>query len=162
MAASTWEPGDVVSDLLIPIATCNRYLHPIVRYGDRMSKWIQFTFRGTKRFAQCDLAHKEAFFFFEIRWKFTVPLHLFERILELCGPSCGAGLGFLLRGLCDLLVVLLQRFAEVRIALTLVIEINGVGWYKGLIIEKRGETNATYRELPSEVCRRRWRCFGKP
>lgn len=105
----------------------NRYLDPVSQNRDRMTQWIQFTFRSTKRFAQRDLAHKEAFLLFEICWKFTVSLHLFERILELCDPGCGAGLGLLLHALFDLLVVLLQRFAEVRVALTLVIEINGVG-----------------------------------
>jgi hypothetical protein len=73
------------------------------------------------------LSHKEAFFLFEICGKFTVPLHLFERLLEICDPGCGAGFGFLLHGLFDLLVVLLQGLAEGRIALALVIEIDGIG-----------------------------------
>lgn len=125
MAASTWEPGGSVSDLFILITMYNRYLDP---FGIEIGRqWIRFTFRSTKRFAQRDLAHKEAFLLFEVGWKFTVPLHLFERILKLCDPGCGAGLCLLLHGLFDLLVVLLQRFAEVRVALTLVIEINGVG-----------------------------------
>lgn len=88
---------------------------------------MQLTFRGTKRFAQCDLVHKEAFLLFEICWEFTVLLHLFERILELCKSGCGAGLCLLFHALFDLLVVLLQRLAEARVALALVIEINGVG-----------------------------------
>jgi hypothetical protein len=52
---------------------------------------------------------------------------LFERILELCESGCGAGLGLLFHALFDLLVVLLQRLAEARVALALVVEINGVG-----------------------------------
>ena len=88
---------------------------------------MQFTFRGTKGFTQCDLVHKEALLLFEVCWKFTVLLHFFESILELCEPGCGTGLCLLLHALLDLLVVLLQRLAEARVALALVIEINGVG-----------------------------------
>jgi nicotinamide riboside transporter PnuC len=49
----------------------------------------------------------------------------------------------------DLLVVLLQRLAEARVALTLVIEINGIGWYKW---SKRLK-NATRRMLHTENSR---------